>query len=112
GTSMPSRVFPSQAAVACPTGDRHRGAPLRWSCGSVYARLRPAVWCVLLPIARSHGLGAESDDPYALRLIYATLRIAAHQPTLYIESIPRGPRLTGSVTPRRSAHRPSGPSLS
>jgi hypothetical protein len=39
-----------------------------------------------VPIARSHGLGSESDDPYALRHIYATLRIAAHHPTLYIES--------------------------
>jgi hypothetical protein len=29
------------------------------------------------PIARSHGLGPESDDPYALRHIYATLRLAA-----------------------------------
>ena len=31
-----------------------------------------------IPIARSHGLGVESDDPYALRHVYATLRIAAH----------------------------------
>jgi hypothetical protein len=30
------------------------------------------------PIARSHGLRELSDDPYALRHIYATLRLAAH----------------------------------
>ena len=33
-----------------------------------------------VPIARSNGLGVESDDPYALRHIYATLRIAARHP--------------------------------
>jgi len=49
-----------------------------------------------VPIARSHGLGAESDDPYALRHIYATLRIAAHHPTLYIESS-MGTGLVGQV---------------
>lgn len=49
-----------------------------------------------VPIARSHGLGAESDDPYALRHIYATLRIAAHHPTLYIESS-MGTGLVGKV---------------
>jgi hypothetical protein len=49
-----------------------------------------------VPIARSHGLGAESDDPYALRHIYATLRIAAHHPTLYIESS-MGTGLVGRV---------------
>jgi hypothetical protein len=48
------------------------------------------------PIARSHGLGSESDDPYALRHIYATLRIAAHHPTLYIESS-MGTGLVGKV---------------
>ena len=50
-----------------------------------------------VPIARSHGLGSESDDPYALRHIYATLRIAAHHPTLYIESS-MGTGLVGRVT--------------
>lgn len=30
------------------------------------------------PIARRHGLGPESDDPYALRHVYATLRLARH----------------------------------
>ncbi len=49
-----------------------------------------------VPIARSHGLGTESDDPYALRHIYATLRIAAHHPTLYIESS-MGTGLVGRV---------------
>jgi hypothetical protein len=49
-----------------------------------------------VPIARSHGLGTESDDPYALRHIYATLRIAAHHPTLYIESS-MGTGLVGTV---------------
>jgi hypothetical protein len=49
-----------------------------------------------VPIARSHGLGTESDDPYALRHIYATLRIAAHHPTLYIESS-MGTGLVGKV---------------
>jgi hypothetical protein len=49
-----------------------------------------------VPIARSHGLGSESDDPYALRHIYATLRIAAHHPTLYIESS-MGTGLVGRV---------------
>jgi hypothetical protein len=49
-----------------------------------------------VPIARSHGLGPESDDPYALRHIYATLRIAAHHPTLYIESS-MGTGLVGKV---------------
>jgi hypothetical protein len=49
-----------------------------------------------VPIARSHGLGSESDDPYALRHIYATLRIAAHHPTLYIESS-MGTGLVGKV---------------
>jgi hypothetical protein len=49
-----------------------------------------------VPIARSHGLGSESDDPYALRHIYATLRIAAHHPTLYIESS-MGTGLVGGV---------------
>jgi hypothetical protein len=49
-----------------------------------------------VPIARSHGLGVESDDPYALRHIYATLRIAAHHPTLYIESS-MGTGLVGKV---------------
>ena len=35
--------------------------------------------------------GSEFYDPYALRHIYATLRIAAHHPTLYIEgSMGRG----------------------
>jgi hypothetical protein len=49
-----------------------------------------------VPIARSHGLRSESDDPYALRHIYATLRIAAHHPTLYIESS-MGTGLVGRV---------------
>jgi hypothetical protein len=49
-----------------------------------------------ISIARSHGLGSESDDPYALRHIYATLRIAAHHPTLYIESS-MGTGLVGKV---------------
>src|SRR5262249_11909866 len=49
-----------------------------------------------MPIARSHSLGSESDDPYALRHIYATLRIAAHHPTLYIESS-MGTGLVGRV---------------
>jgi hypothetical protein len=49
-----------------------------------------------VPIARSHGLGSASDDPYALRHIYATLRIAAHHPTLYIESS-MGTGLVGRV---------------
>lgn len=49
-----------------------------------------------VPIARSHGLGSESDDPYALRHVYATLRIAAHHPTLYIESS-MGTGLVGRV---------------
>lgn len=49
-----------------------------------------------VPIARSHGLGSESDDPYALRHIYATLRIAAHHPTLYIEGS-MGTGLVGRV---------------
>jgi hypothetical protein len=49
-----------------------------------------------VPIARRHGLGTESDDPYALRHIYATLRIAAHHPTLYIESS-MGTGLVGRV---------------
>jgi len=49
-----------------------------------------------VPIARSHGLGSESDDPYALRHIYATLRIAAHHPTLHIESS-MGTGLVGRV---------------
>jgi hypothetical protein len=49
-----------------------------------------------VPIARSHDLGVESDDPYALRHIYATLRIAAHHPTLYIESS-MGTGLVGKV---------------
>jgi hypothetical protein len=49
-----------------------------------------------VPIARGHGLGSESDDPYALRHIYATLRIAAHHPTLYIESS-MGTGLVGRV---------------
>ena len=49
-----------------------------------------------VPIARGHGLGGESDDPYALRHIYATLRIAAHHPTLYIESS-MGTGLVGRV---------------
>jgi hypothetical protein len=49
-----------------------------------------------VPIARSQGLGSESDDPYALRHIYATLRIAAHHPTLYIESS-MGTGLVGRV---------------
>ena len=38
----------------------------------------------------------ESDDPYALRHVYATLRIAAHHPTLYIESS-MGTGLVGRV---------------
>ena len=50
----------------------------------------------LVPIARSHGPGSESDDPYALRHLYATLRIAAHHPTLYIESS-MGTGLVGKV---------------
>ena len=49
-----------------------------------------------VPIARGHGLGSESDDPYALRHIYATLRIAAHHPTLYIEGS-MGTGLVGRV---------------
>src|SRR5439155_12750198 len=49
-----------------------------------------------VPIARGHGLGSESDDPYALRHIYATRRIAAHHPTLYIESS-MGTGLVGRV---------------
>jgi hypothetical protein len=49
-----------------------------------------------VPIARSYGLSGESDDPYALRHIYATLRIAAHHPTLYIESS-MGTGLVGRV---------------
>jgi hypothetical protein len=49
-----------------------------------------------VPIARSHGLGSESDDPYALRHIYAILRIAAHHSTLYIESS-MGTGLVGRV---------------
>jgi hypothetical protein len=49
-----------------------------------------------VPIARGHGLGNESDDPSALRHIYATLRIAAHHPTLYIESS-MGTSLIGRV---------------
>jgi hypothetical protein len=49
-----------------------------------------------VPIARSHGLGSESDDPYALRHVYATLRIAAQHPTLYIESS-MGTGLVGRV---------------
>ena len=49
-----------------------------------------------VPIAQSHGLQSESDDPYALRHIYATLRIAAHHPTLYIESS-MGTGLVGRV---------------
>jgi hypothetical protein len=49
-----------------------------------------------VPIAQSHGLESESDDPYALRHIYATLRIAAHHPTLYIESS-MGTGLVGRV---------------
>jgi hypothetical protein len=49
-----------------------------------------------VPIARGHGLGSESDDPYALRHIYATLRIAAQHPTLYIESS-MGTGLVGRV---------------
>jgi len=49
-----------------------------------------------VPIARSHGLGSESDDPYALRHVYATLRIAAHHPTLYIEGS-MGSGLVGRV---------------
>ena len=52
-------------------------------------RTRPSV-------RSSHGLGSESDDPYALRHIYATLRIAAHHPTLYIESS-MGTGLVGKV---------------
>jgi hypothetical protein len=47
-------------------------------------------------LARSHGLGSESDDPHALRHIYATLRIAAQHPTLYIESS-MGTGLVGKV---------------
>jgi hypothetical protein len=44
----------------------------------------------------SYGLGSESDDPYTLRHIYATLRIAAHHATLYIESS-MGTGLVGKV---------------
>jgi hypothetical protein len=38
------------------------------------------------PIARLHGLGDESDDPYALRHVYASLRVAAHHPVTDIEA--------------------------
>ncbi len=38
------------------------------------------------PIARLHGLGPESDDPYALRHVYASLRVAAHHPVPDIEA--------------------------
>jgi hypothetical protein len=48
------------------------------------------------PIARRHGLGAESDDVYGLRHVYATLRIAAHHPTLHIERS-MGTSLVGKV---------------
>jgi integrase len=38
------------------------------------------------PIARLNGLGVESDDPYALRHVYASLRVAAHHPVPDIEA--------------------------
>ena len=61
-----------------------------------------------VPIARSHGLGTESDDPYALRHIYATLRIAAHHPTLYIELDGHGACRQG-LRGRHQALRGQGP---
>ena len=79
-------VGPDDALFPYPGGDR------LWT-ESDYRNWREDYF---VPIARSHGLGSESDDPYALRHIYATLRIAAHHPTLYIESS-MGSGLVGKV---------------
>jgi hypothetical protein len=49
-----------------------------------------------VPIARSHGLGSESDDPYALRHVYATLRLAAHHSVFEINQS-MGTSLVGST---------------
>ncbi len=38
------------------------------------------------PLAQAHGLGSESDDPYALRHVYASLRVAAGHPVAHIEA--------------------------
>jgi hypothetical protein len=37
------------------------------------------------PIAKSHGLEADSDDPYSLRHTYGSLRVAAHHPIPHIQ---------------------------
>jgi hypothetical protein len=44
-------------------------------------------WCrrYFGPIAQSRGLGPESDDPYTLRHVYSSIRIAAGHPKPYID---------------------------
>jgi hypothetical protein len=88
------KTLARRAAVAGPDGllFPYPGTVRLWA-ESEYRNWRQDYF---VPIARSHGLGSESDDPYALRHIYATLRIAAHHPTLYIESS-MGTGLVGRV---------------
>lgn len=89
-----SKTIARRAAAAGPSGllFPYPGTDRLWT-ESEYRNWREDYF---VPIARSHGLGSESDDPYALRHIYATLRIAAHHPTLYIESS-MGTGLVGRV---------------
>jgi hypothetical protein len=88
------KTLASRAAAAGPDGllFPYPGTARLWT-ESEYRNWREDYF---VPIARSHGLGSESDDPYALRHIYATLRVAAHHPTLYIESS-MGTGLVGRV---------------
>ena len=88
------KTLARRAAAAGPDGllFPHPGTERLWT-ETEYRNWREDYF---VPIARSHGLGSESDDPYALRHIYATLRIAAHHPTLYIESS-MGTGLVGRV---------------
>jgi hypothetical protein len=88
------KTLARRAAVAGPDGllFPYPGTDRLWT-ESDYRNWREDYF---VPIARSHGLGSESDDPYALRHVYATLRIAAHHPTLYIESS-MGTGLVGRV---------------
>jgi hypothetical protein len=101
GTHAELAVVDPHAEDAGPTGGGRRsdgllfpypGTDRLWT-ESEYRNWREDYF---VPIARGHGLGSESDDPYALRHIYATLRIAAHHPTLYIESS-MGTGLVGRV---------------
>jgi hypothetical protein len=81
GTHAELAVVDPHAEDAGPTGGGRRsdgllfpypGTDRLWT-ESEYRNWREDYF---VPIARGHGLGSESDDPYALRHIYATLRIA------------------------------------